>query len=633
MINYKGIDLDINDKVLQSFVVSGGLTKVESLQARTGIKSVEFSIPITAKNQLAFSNINTEGAQSEAFGDSYIKIDNNIYQKGTLYVRGYANENFKVLFVGSFNKLMDNLSRKKLSELFNYDYQWTFTHANAIVALESGISQSLNTGVSFNLGHPNLIELNTANQVEFNKLGFFFSVRHIINKILWDEGISLSSEFMDSDYGLNLRYSSFTEAHLSSNTWTDTSNQIDNAKLDIATPLANNGSVVKVTGNNYEFRNSNTDKVNVKANLEFTNNGDLEDCKVWIAIWRPDLITPPPFNIPTLLYASRPMIDTINGFLQQGSNYIDLDIDVQVQLYDWIEFHIEPTFKSGFSAPSISSLYCDYLMISHDNVQDSDAIYLGNEVGDITQFDFLKGFLVDNNLVLDINGDEARMELQDEGYTPFIYESLPSIRDKELDISALVERETDVTLDYLQAGTIYLKQKLLTAVSLDKFKILDKQEFGSYLYELNTFQKRNIETYESYFNAAWSYLDNALLPATEGGSLESWDNIIVVLNGYYGGIYQETKAVNYQTTPSPTAIDAIITWSRYYMFISKWKGFFKATFDQKKNNKIIEIRFKDQNGTIINNRTTYIINNQKYKMIDWSYDLITKQAQANLTLL
>lgn len=631
MINYKGIDLDINDKVLQSFIVSGGLTKVESLQARTGIKSVEFSIPITAKNQLAFGNINVEGAQSEAFGDCYIKINNNIFQKGTLYVSGYDKENFKVLFVGAFNDLMDNLSRKKLSELFNYDYQWTFTPANAIVALESGISQSLNTGVSFNLGHPNLIELNTTSQLEFNKLGFFFSVRHIINKILWDEGISLSSEFMDSDYGLNLRYSSFTEAHLSSNTWTDTSNQIDNAKLDIATPLANNGSVVKIAGNNYEFRNSNTERVNVKAKLDFTNNGDLEDCQVWISIYRPGIV--PPLYIGGFIYVSISTIDILNGYLQEGSNFIDLDIDVVVQLGDVLQVNIEPTFKSGFSAPSISTLYCDYLMISHDNVQDSDAIYLGNEVGDITQFDFLKGFLVDNNLVLDINGDEARMELQDEGYTPFIYEALPSIRDKELDISALVERETDVTLDYLQAGTIYLKQKLLTSISLDKFKILPNQEFGSYLFQLNTFQKRNIETYESYFNAAWSYLDHSLLIASGSSLLESWDNIIVVLNGYYGGIYQETDAVNYQTSPSPTAIDAIITWSRYYMFISKWKGFFKATFDQKKNNKIIEIRFKDQNGTIINNRTTYIINNQKYKMIDWSYDLITKQAKANLTLL
>lgn len=631
MINYKGIDLDINDKVLQSFIVSGGLTKVESLQARTGIKSVEFSIPITAKNQLAFGNINVEGAQSEAFGECYLKIDNNVFDKGVLYVRGYDKENFKVLFVGAFNDLMNNLSRKKLSELFPYDYQWTYTDANAIIALESGISQSLNTGVSFNLGHPNLVELNANNDVRFSKIGFFFSVRHIINKILFDEGISLTSDFLDSNYGSNLRYSSFTEAHLSSNTWTDTSNQIDNAKLDIATPLANNGSVVKVTGNNYEFRNSNTNKVNVKANLEFTNNGDLEDCQVWISIYRPGIV--PPLFIGGFIYVSIPAIDIKSGLLQEGINYIDLDIDVVVQLGDTLQVNINPTFKSGFSAPSISTLYCDYLMISHDNVQDSDAIYLGNEVGDITQFDFLKGFLTDNNLVLDINGDEARMELQDEGYTPFIYESLPSIRDKELDISTLVERETDVTLDYLQAGTIYLKQKLLTAVSLDKFKILQYQDFGSYLYQLNTFQKRNIETYESYFNAAWSYLDHSLLIASGSSLLESWDNIIVVLNGYYAGTYQETDAVNYQTTPSPTAIDAIITWSRYYFFVEKWKGFFKATFDQKKNNKIIEVRFKDQNGTIINNRTTYIINNQKYKMIDWSYDLITKQAKANLILL
>lgn len=632
MIVYKGIDLDINDKVLQSFIVSGGLTKVESLQARTGLKSVEFSIPITAKNQLAFENINTEGAQSEAFGECYLKIDNNIFQKGILYVRGYDNENFKVLFVGSFNNAMDNLSKKKLKEVFPKDYQFTYNVANAIIALENGISQSLNTGVSFHLGHPNLNELNAANQVQFSKLGFFFSFRHLINKILFDDGITLTSEFIDSDYGQALDYSDFNGEHLSSNTWENSGELIKataliNAQpLNLGTALANNNSVVLdvsvPTLPYYELQNACT-KIRLNGVFNFTKGNDIEDVQLAFQVYN---------SASTLIYTSFGW-KVLNGYLQEGRNVLDIEIDGTFPANSQIFFTQVVTLKSGASYPTDGSLTCDYIMISHDNIQLNDAIYLGNEVGDMTQLEFLKGFLVDNNLVLDIEGDKAVIELQDEGYTPVQTEQLPSIRNIERDISVLVDKEIEVTLDYLQAGTINLNQKILSNNFVDESQMFPFQKVGSYLYELNSFQKREVENYESFFNVVYDHADFTLTPQVGTLPIDTWEKYMSLRYGSSTEDYNETIAINFQTAPTPTAVDALVNWSRYVMFVSKWKGFFKATLDQKKNNKILQIDFKDQNGTIINNRTTYIINNQKYKMIDWSFDLITKQAKANLTLL
>jgi len=530
MINYKGIDLDINDKVLQSFVVSGGLTKIESLQARTGLKSVEFTLPLTANNQLAFWNINVDGAQSEAFGDCYIKIDNNIFQKGTLYVRGYDNESFKVLFVGSFNNAMDNLSKKKLKEVFPKDYQWTYTTSNAMSALENVQGQSLNSGVSWHLGHPNLNELNVANQVEFSKLGFFFSFRHLINKILFDEGITLTSEFIDSNYGLALDYSDFNGEHLSSNTWEDSGELIkttaleNSQPLNLGTALANNNSVVLdisvPTLPYYELQNACT-KIRLNGVFNFTKGNDIEDVQLAFQVYN---------SASTLLYTSFGW-KVLNGYLQEGRNVLDIEIDGTFPANSQIFFTQVVTLKSGASYPTDGSLTCDYIMISHDNIQLSDAIYMGNEVGDMTQLEFLKGFLIDNNLVLDIQGDEARIELQDTGYTPIQTEQLPSIRNAESDISVLVDKEIEVTLDYLQAGTINLNQKILSNNFVDESQMLPFQKVGSYLYELNSFQRREVENYESFFNVIYDHADFTLTPQVGTLPIETWEKYMSLRYG------------------------------------------------------------------------------------------------------
>ena len=52
----------------------------------------------------------------------------------------------------------------------------------------------------------------------------------------------------------------------------------------------------------------------------------------------------------------------------------------------------------------------------------------------------------------------------------------------------------------------------------------------------------------------------------------------------------------------------------------------------KEEYKIIEVIFRDELGTIVNNRTEYIFNNQVYKIVEWNYDIIKKLVKAKLIM-
>ena len=75
MITYNGIELDYKEDALSGLVIKGGLTKIENLTDRTGTASTQFTLPRTAKNELAFGNITTEGAQTQTSGEAYITIE------------------------------------------------------------------------------------------------------------------------------------------------------------------------------------------------------------------------------------------------------------------------------------------------------------------------------------------------------------------------------------------------------------------------------------------------------------------------------------------------------------------------------------------------------------------------------
>ncbi len=167
MINYNGIDLDYYDSSLKGLVVKGGLTKIDSLGDRTTISSTEFELPRTANNELAFGNITTEGAQGSAFGSAYIKLDGNVFATGTLYIKGYNDNNFQCIFFGADGDLIKTLKDAPLYSLFPKTYQFGYTDVSFKLAIENEIGGSLGQDIRFHYGHPFLSELEADGEFKY----------------------------------------------------------------------------------------------------------------------------------------------------------------------------------------------------------------------------------------------------------------------------------------------------------------------------------------------------------------------------------------------------------------------------------------------------------------------------------
>ena len=191
MITFNGIELDYKEDALSGLVIKGGLTKIENLTDRTGTASTQFTLPRTAKNELAFGNITTEGAQTQTSGEAYITIEGNIFSKGVLYVTGYDNDNFKCLFMGQDNDLIKTFKNTPFRETFNPSFQLSYIDANIRTALESPIGAQLGQNIGYHFGHPAISLLENAGEFKFLNVAPYFSVRHLLHKMFKDQGVDL----------------------------------------------------------------------------------------------------------------------------------------------------------------------------------------------------------------------------------------------------------------------------------------------------------------------------------------------------------------------------------------------------------------------------------------------------------
>jgi hypothetical protein len=278
------------------------------------------------------------------------------------------------------------------------------------------------------------------------------------------------------------------------------------------------------------------------------------------------------------------------------------------------------------------------MIIAHDGIQVGDALNWANYASKETQFDFLKKFLVQFNCVLDIDGDQAYIELQDAGVEPIGTgpASLPSIASSQFDLTPLVEENTTTEVEYLKGDLVYLSQKIASNNYVDEQEIFKYQKIGSYLFVLNTFSNNRIEVYEGGFNTLFDYIDFSIVDFGLSGLSYSttWESYVSSRFGYFDEVYNETYGTMsfINSNLSTTNVDALINWSRPVWFSRTWKALFKNTLEQKKNNKIIEVIFRDELGTIVSNRREYIYKDQVYKIVEWSYDIIKKLVKAKLIM-
>ena len=636
MITYNGIELDYKSDALNSLVIKGGLTKIDNLTDRTGTSSTQFNLPRTAKNELAFGNITTEGAESQTNGTAYITIDGNIFSKGILYVMGYDNNNFKCLFMGSDNDLIGTLKKTPFRETFNSSFQLTYIDANIKTYLQAVSLATLGQDISFHFGHPQLSELEANGEFKFLNIAPYFSVRYLLHKMFKDQNIDLVSNFLDSDYGKSLDWSNFDGEHLSSNSFINGTNDLSitgSNVIDLGTPEAYNNSISVSAYSDYTLVND-CGKLRLQGVFDYTPSEEIETAQITIIIFRPPTA---PAIIPSALYSTTGIYND-NGILFEGKNYIDIEISNSFLADDYIYITSTVVLKSGFSFPiSGGSLAVSNFIISNDGIAEGDALCWTNYAGNGNQFDFLKKFLVQFNCVLDVDGDQAYIELQDEGVEPVgaCPAILPSIATSQFDLTSLVEENTTTNIDYLQGNLVHLNQVISSNSFVEETEFFPYQKVGSYLYKLYSFNNNLVETYEGGFNTIFDYIDYSIVdfPLSGLSISTTWEGYVSSRFGYNDIYNEQYSPLNYiNVNATTTSVDALINWSRPVWYARTWKTLFINTLNQKKNNKIIEVIFRDELGTIVSNRKEYIYKDQVYKIVEWSYDIIKKLVKAKLIM-
>lgn len=635
MIFYNDIELDYYKDSLDSIIIKGGLTKIENLTDRTGTSSTEFNLPRTAKNELAFENLTTDGSFGATSGACRIELDGNLFTQGTLYVKGFSND-FKCIFMGEDNDLIKILRETPLRKAFNETRQVAYTDANIILSLESELGVGdLGEDIKYHFGHPQEDILQAAGEFKFENIAPFFNIRTMLYKIFSDQDKTLTSNFLNSDYGKSLDWSNFNGTHLSSNTFQNGTNAITSASssyVNLGTALGGNNSIMPATlfGTRLKYViDNNCSKIRIRGEFEYTSSDEIESVQIYIIIFR----------------GGSPLFSTLgvyndNGILFEGTNYIDITLDRDFLANDHILFGYETVLRDGFTFPiSGGSVDTPMMTISNNGIVVGDALNWADYAGTYSQYEFLKKFLIQFNLVLDVDGDNAFIELRDEGAEPVGSSpaSLPSIAEDTFVLDDLVNAlEVENDIEYLQGDLIHLVQKIQEVQYVAESQLFPYQRMGSYLYELNTFNSSKIEAYEGGFNTLLDYIDYSSVDFTLSGLSYSatWDDYCSSRFGYVSEIYNETYAtMNFIKSNTTTeGVDALINWSRPVWFSRTWKALFINTLNQKKNNKIKTVVFRDQLGTIVNNRTEYIFKDQVYKLVDWSYDVIKRLVKAKLIL-
>ena len=650
MITYNGIELDYQSDALNSLVIKGGLTKIDNLTDRTGTSSTQFNLPRTAKNELAFGNITTEGAELTTSGSAFITLEGNVFSQGVLYVQGYDQDNFKCLFMGANNDVIGRLKAKPLKSLIDINNRFALTDATIRTKLSNFVSgTTLGEDVQFHFGSGFLKSLSDAGTLNKDTVAPFFTVRSMLHKMFKDEGYDLVSNFFDSDFGQAIDYSNFGSADdiLSNNSYSGGTNIFPSGSganyghgFGLGTPASGNNSINVITptpnlgfinnGDAYQIVND-CDTIKLSGVFEYQGSEHIQKTQIIIIIYNP--IYPN-----SIVFASNEIEDT-SGLLQEGTNYFETEISADFLATHEINIIARVNGGGGTSDYTGSSLSCTEFNISNNNRVLNDTVWVGDYVGKQNQLEFLKGVLNDLNLVLDIDGTTAYIELQDEGTEPVGSSpaTLPSIATSQYDLTNIAQENTSTNIEYLQADLIHLNQQINETDYVKSIAIFQYQDFGSFYYKLNSFNNSRVEKIDSFFTAYYDgssfiyKLDTTF--TTPGAYSETWENNLSCRYRYQDAGFNGVDSFTYTNDDSSTtSVPAYLNWSLPVTFAKTWDKLFLNTLNQKKNNKIIEVIFRDELGTIVSNRREYIYKDQVYKIVEWSYDIIKKLVKAKLIM-
>jgi hypothetical protein len=638
MIVFNGIQLDTYENSLKGLIIKKSLSAIDNLSDRKGTASTEFDLPRTAKNELAFENIGTDGAQTTAIGDAQIYIDNNFYSAGKLYVRGYSDGKYRALFMGRELDLLAELKAKPMAELFDYTYLGVFT--DAVIRPRCGSFGTTANGIDYAYSSP-FNDSNEANS-EFDKyhVAPCFKMVDLLELIFANNGITIESNALALPYFANALISDFS-GHKAANTFagatlTPTGNlntgNIGNAVLS---------SNVTRSGDDYVL-GATVSKLKVMLDIDYSGGDEVEYTQFFI-----DIVN----NTGTPQTEYRTAVFESGGILQEGNNQFEIEFDETLSSGWYLNFRYLVRPKTGFTAPFTGySLVVNNAVIMAGDADEGDYVYFGDYLPKYSQAEFISKFLKHFNLVLDINDTVATIELKDNGIQPNTANvALTGIYSTTIDITDKVDAVTDVGIEYVQASQVLLKQPFIASNNVKYIKTLPNQDFGSYLYNLDSFDRTGVQNIEGGFNTIFddvdflysslSYTDIITTPAP-GFVVDiknEWSNLIFHFTNFTASAlftYNATFNRDFQNqVGSPSNIATFTVYGGLIRMNLLWRTLFIGSLELIKDNKIKTVRFYDHLGTLASFQNRFVIKNQVYKLLEFQYDVQTKLVNAKMQLI
>ena len=648
MIHFNGIELDYNEKTLNKIVVKKSLTDIETMANRKGTSSTTFDVPRTAKNEKAFGLMTLDGSLFNPIGSAEIRLEGNLYAKGSIKVQGYNDTVFKLLFKGSDIDVIDIFKITPLKSVIKTSYSNLYAGSYWMyddVFIKNAMSNIVPGALDYVYSTPQSLPLYSA-----SNLAPFFKTNSIINKMFNDLGYTVVSDFMATNYADTLYFSNFEDKHFSTSLTSNITNTLTTGTSSAVMSLGNIilGNGVTKTGNKYYFVDD-VEELKLGLKITIAENDAIESVKFSLEVYE------------TVGGVTTQIVQAPAADLVSGENVILLKTETQISAGSYFEAKGTVILKTGLSSPSTFDLEIEDVKIQNSNVKDGAVVLLNDYLGDLSQLEFLQNYLKFHNLVMNIENETVYIDCQDDVFAYGV--NLPGIAITEKDITDKISSFTDVSLDYSLAEFIYFEQKMITGEAQTVESLSEVSTVGSVFKRLNSYGE-GTEIYTVDFQSVYDALDGytlqaAAAPVQQGantlqipklftdfikidapskkipiGFASEWENFITHNTGLSINVnYEEMDGTILPTVNKFYFINQI---TRYKSF--GYAGFygaidmFKQTLEQKKNNKVREIELYDYSGTLINFRTNYIINKQIYKLLSYEFEPISKRIKAKIIL-
>ena len=450
MIYFNNGELDYNPDTLYKLVVKRALTDIEKMIDRKGTSSTQFKVPRTANNERLLGFISVDGSIAEPIGEGRIMVDNNIYSQGTIYVKGYTDTDFDLLFMGQDVEFVKSITNLKVKDLIdNSSGIDAFTSLSDAVLVDSlGEITISPQGLDHYIGNPynkRLADNPSLPTIQpYNYSAPLFKVKNIINKIVESKGYILQSDILNEEYFNHLLYCNFSGQHQQSTTLSNETTTVTTLRQEVGmgNVLVGNGLFRATTPNEnaYIINPSIGEDVKIFFKAKASTDVKVKEQRIYLTFYDN--------NDDAIFSTNKELLNT---------NYTEFNTTYEKIANTGIYFicYVETTLIDGQSLPISFDATVSNVISRAGNAQHGNLALLQDYLGDWTQLEFLQNFLKHYNLILDIQDNIIIIEPQDKCNTPIDNTAISGIATENIDISNLVKKNTDITFEYDTKNAIY----------------------------------------------------------------------------------------------------------------------------------------------------------------------------------